>query len=132
MESHDRAAPSSTTLLWVGRVASAIPVLMILFAATAKLMRVPAVVQGMVQYGIPASLVIPIGVIELTCTVVYLVPQTAVLGAILLTGLLGGAIFTNVRVGDRSFVLPLLFGVLVWAGLFLRDGRLRALIPLRT
>jgi hypothetical protein len=121
----------STKTLWVGRIASAIPVLLILFAAILKLFKAASVVQGLAQQGYSEHLVASIGVIELACTVVYMIPRTSVLGAILLTGFLGGATATTVRVGDPSFLLPVFLGMLVWVGLYFRDIRLRALIPLR-
>jgi hypothetical protein len=89
-------------------------------------------VQGFAQFGYPESLILKIGILEIFCTVVYMIPRTSVLGAILMTGYLGGATATNVRVGDPSSFIPVLVGVLVWAGLYLRDDRLRALIPLRS
>jgi Mn2+/Fe2+ NRAMP family transporter len=73
-----------------------------------------------------------IGILEIACTVIYVIPRTSVLGAILLTGYLGGATATHVRIGDPSFFGPVIFGVLVWLGLWLRDARLRALLPLRS
>jgi hypothetical protein len=76
------------------------------------------------------SLAFAIGVVEIGCTIVYLIPRTAILGAILLTGYLGGAILTHLRIGDPSWVMPLLLGVVLWGGLWLRDPRLRALTPL--
>jgi len=88
------------------------------------------VVEGFTHLGLPESLAPGLGILELACTIVYVIPQTSVLGAILLTGYLGGATLTNLRVGD-AFFAPILLGVLVWGGLFLRDQRLRALIPLR-
>jgi hypothetical protein len=88
-------------------------------------------VEGFEHLGWPRELAIALGIIELTCTVLYLIPQTAVLGAILLTGYLGGAIATHVRI-EEGFVPPLILGVLVWLGLYLRDRRLRALVPLRS
>jgi hypothetical protein len=118
--------------IWTGRVLSAIPVLMMGLSALMKLVRAPPVVQGMTeQFGYPPGLILPIGVVELTCVVLYVIPQTAVLGAVLLTGYLGGAIATHVRISDPSFVGPLILGVMAWAGLYLREGRLRPLLPLR-
>ena len=83
------------------------------------------------QFGYPSGLIVPIGVVELACVVLYVIPRTAVLGAVLLTGYLGGAIATHVRLSDPSFAGPLIFGIMVWAGLYLREPRLRALLPLR-
>jgi hypothetical protein len=117
--------------LWAGRIVSALPALLLLFSGTMKLLRVPAVIEGMAHYGYPEHLLLYVGMLEVGCTIVYVIPRTAILGAILMTGYLGGATATNVRVGDPSFIGPVLAGVLVWAGLYLRDGRLRALIPMR-
>lgn len=114
---------------WAGIVASAVPVLMLVMSAGMKLSHGAQVVEGMAKAGFK-DILLPLGIVELLCTVIYVVPQTAVLGAILLTGYLGGAIVTHVRLSD-PFVTPLLLGVLVWGGLFLRDERLRALLPLR-
>jgi hypothetical protein len=98
-------------------------------AFSKKLLKMPAV--GMAHFGYPDHLIRYIGVLEVACTIVYLIPRTAVLGAILVTGYLGGATATNVRVEDPSFIGPVLAGVFAWAGLYLRDGRLSALTPLR-
>jgi hypothetical protein len=117
--------------LWTGRVLSALPVLLLLLSASMKLSHPPAAVEMFVgKLGYPASMLTSLAVLELLCTVVYVVPRTAVLGAVLLTGYLGGAVATHVRVGD-AFVVPLLLGVLLWAGLYLRDERVRVLLPLR-
>jgi hypothetical protein len=118
--------------VWAGRIISAIPVLMLLFSGVLKLIKPASVLEGFARFGYPESLVRALGIVELTCTVVYLIPRTSVLGAILLTGYLGGAVATHVRIGDPSFIMPFILGVMVWAGLFLRDDRLRALIPLRS
>jgi hypothetical protein len=122
----------SKTALWTGRVMSAIVVALILLSSVMKLMRTPAVIEGFARTGLPERLIVPVGVIELVCVVVYVIPQTSVLGAILVTGLLGGATLTGVRVGDPTFPMPVVLGMLAWGGLFLRDLRLRALIPFRT
>lgn len=117
-------------MLWAGRIMSALPVLMLLFSAVMKLAKPPAVVEGMAKAGIPEHLTFGIGILELACTILYVIPQTAVLGAILLTGYLGGAIMTHLRLGE-AWIGPAVFGVFIWGGLFLRDPRLRALIPVR-
>src|SRR5262249_9566942 len=101
------------------------------YNAWAKVLTLPAAVKETVRLGYPASLVICIGIVELFCLAAYLYPNTAALGAILLTGYLGGATATQVRVEDPWFLFPVLVGVLVWAGLFLRNGRLRPLFPLQ-
>jgi hypothetical protein len=117
--------------LWAGRVLSALPVLLLLLSASMKLLHPPMVVETFVgKLGYPANVLPALAALELFCAVVYAVPRTAVLGAVLLTGYLGGAVATHVRVGE-AFVAPLLLGVLVWAGLYLRDERIRALLPLR-
>ena len=124
-------APTSKKMVWTGRVVSAIPVLLMLLSAVMKLLKVAPVVQGFQRYGYPESQIVMIGVLELLSCIVYLIPNTAVLGAILMTGYLGGATATNVRIGDPSYLMTVLLGVFVWVGLFFRDARLRALIPFR-
>ncbi len=96
-----------------------------------KLIKDPHVLAASADLGYPVSSIVAIGALMLACTVVYAVPRTAILGAILLTGYLGGAVASNVRVGHPVFqcVFPVIFGVLVWAGLLLRDGRLRKFMP---
>ena len=121
----------SKTVLWTGRVMSALPVLLILLGSVMKLMKHPSVLEGFARAGVPERLILPVGLIELICVVVYLIPRTSVLGAILMTGLLGGATITTLRVGDPTFPMPVILGMLAWGGLYLRDRRLRALIPLR-
>jgi len=124
-------SPISKTALWTGRVMSALPVLLVLFGSVVKLMKTASVVEAFVRAGIPERLIIPVGIIELVCVIVYLIPQTAVLGAILMTGLLGGATITNLRISDPTYPMPIVLGMLAWGGLFLRDLRLRDLIPIR-
>jgi hypothetical protein len=131
MQSGVQGAEISKKTIWAGRLISAIPVLMLLFAGSVKLAKLPSVVQGFAQFGYPARSLPVVGVLEVVCAVVYMIPRTAVLGAILMTGLLGGAIASNVRINNPAFIPPLILGVLVWGGLYLRDQRLRALIPLR-
>jgi len=121
----------SRKLLWTGRIVSALAALFLLFDAIIKVLSLPPAVEGTVRLGYPVSVVVPIGLTLLLCVVLYLVPGTSVLGAILITGYLGGATATQVRVEDPWFLFPVGLGVLVWLGLFLRDDRLRALIPLR-
>jgi hypothetical protein len=98
-----------------------------------KLVKPAPVVEGTVRLGYPESVILPLGIVLIACTVVYLIPRTSILGAILLTGYLGGAVATHVRVGEGLFPVsfPILLGVLLWGGLYLRDDRLCALIPLR-
>ena len=122
--------PISKKLLWAGRIISALPVLQPLFSGVMKLMKPAPVVEGFVRLGYPESLALGIGILELVCTVIDVIPRTSVLGAILLTAYLGGATATHVRIGE-PFFMPIVLGALVWGGLFLRDARLRALLPLR-
>lgn len=130
MQSGTQTAPVSKKVRWAGRIASALPVLMLLFSGGMKLVKPPLVVEEFARLGYAESLALGIGILELVCTVVYAIPRTSVLGAILLTGYLGGATATHVRIGDPFFA-PIVVGLLVWGGLFLRDDRLRALVPLR-
>jgi DoxX-like family len=117
--------------LWAGRILVALSALFLLFDAAGHLMVPAAVVEAFNRLGYPLSLSPVLAIVELVCLVVYLIPRTAILGAILLTGYLGGAVATHLRVHDPLFdtLFPIIFGVLVWAGLYLRDQRLRALIP---
>lgn len=132
MQVHTQAVAGSRKMLWAGRIVSALPVLMLLFSGTMKLMKPVPVVQGFAHYGYPERLILLIGVLEIASTIVYMIPRTTVLGAILMTGYLGGATATNVRVGDPSYVVTVILGILVWLGLYLRDERLRGLIPLKS
>lgn len=120
----------SRVRLWTGRIVSAVPILFLIMSAVMKLSRRPEVVEGFAKFGFPANSLVPIGLVEILCVVLYLVPWTSVLGAVLLTGYLGGAVVTHVRVGD-NFLAPLGMGVLLWLGLYLRVPRLGALLPLR-
>jgi hypothetical protein len=119
----------SKKALWAGRIISALPVLMLLFSGVLKLLKPAAVVQEFGRLGYPEKITIALGVVELSCTLIYLIPQTTVLGAILLAAYLGGATATHVRVGDPFFI-PIVLGILVWLGLYFRDPRLRTLVPL--
>jgi hypothetical protein len=123
-------APTSPKAVWVGRIISGLVVLMLVFSGVMKLARLSAVVEEFGRLGYSESVILGIGAVEIACAVIYAIPSTAVLGAILLTGYLGGAIATHVRVAD-PFYGPLIGGALVWLGLFLRDSRLRDLLPLR-
>jgi xanthine/uracil/vitamin C permease (AzgA family) len=125
------SSPVSKTTLWIGRVMSALPALLVLMSSVMKLIKMAAVVEGFARAGLSERLIIPVGIIELTCVIVYVIPQTAVLGAILMTGLLGGATITTLRIGDPTYPMPVVLGMLAWGGLFLRDTRLRELIPIR-
>jgi hypothetical protein len=124
----------SKTMLWAGRVLSALAVLFFLFDGVLKLIKPPIVVSSTVELGYHESVILPLGIVLITCTLLYVIPRTSVLGAILLTGYLGGAVATHVRAGTGAFsiVFPIIFGVIVWGGLFGREPRLRSLIPLRS
>lgn len=126
------AAPISKGMIWTGRVLSALPVALMAFSAVLKLLKPAPVLQSFAHAGYPESLLVVLGIIELLCCMVYVIPRTAIVGAILMTGYLGGATATNVRVGDPSWIITVTLGVLVWAGLYLRDARLRTLLPLRS
>jgi hypothetical protein len=116
--------------LWAGRIVSAIPVLFLIFDASIKLVKLTPVVDAFAQLGYPINLAPTVGVLALVCTAVYAIPRTSVLGAVLLTGYLGGAIATQVRIEAGVFpvIFPVIIGALVWTGLYLRDHRLRLLI----
>lgn len=131
MQSDTQSAPGSKKMLWTGRIISALPVLMLLMSGVMKLVKPAPLVEEFIRLGYAESHALGIGILEIVCTVIYVIPRTSVLGAILLTGYLGGATATHVRIGDQFFA-PIVLGVLVWLGLFLRDGRLRALLPLRS
>jgi hypothetical protein len=132
MQVATEAVSVSKKTLWVGRVLSAIPILLLLLSAIMKFMKPPAVVQGFAHYGYPESLIVGLGVLEFVCTIVYAIPRTAAFGAILVTAYLGGATATNVRVGDYSWVTTVVLGVLVWAGLYARMARVRSLFSARS
>ena len=125
----------SRRALWTGRVLSTLAALFLTFDSIGKLMEVPPVVAGSTELGYPASTVFPIGVILLLCVVTYVIPSTSLLGAVLLTGYLGGAVATHVRVENPLIshaLFPIYVALFVWGGLLLRDGRLRALFPWRS
>lgn len=117
---------------WAGYIISALPVLFLLMDAIGKFVRPEAVVSGTVELGYKESVILPLGLILLACVALYVIPRTAVLGAILLTGYLGGAVATHVRIGNPLFthtLFPVYIGVLLWLGLYLRSRKLRDLIP---
>jgi len=120
----------SKAALWTGRIISALIVLFMLVDGGAKVIKLKPYVEGTVRAGFLESLVVPLGIVGLVCTIIYAIPQTSVLGAILMTAYFGGATATHVRMGE-PFYFPVVFGILVWVALYLREDRLRALIPLR-
>jgi hypothetical protein len=133
-ESDTQVIRISRKTLWAGRIISALPALFLLVDGIMKLVKPEPVVKATIELGYPESVIMALGMILLVGVILYMVPRTAVLGAILLTGYFGGAIAAQVRVGNPLFshVLFLVYlAVLIWGGLFLRDPRLHALIPLR-
>ena len=122
----------SNGAIWTGRVLSGLAIVFLLFDGAIKLVPLDIVITTSQQLGIPTELARTLGVLTLVCTILYAIPRTSVLGAILLTGYMGGAIYTHVR-ADSPLFTHTLFGVylavLIWGGLYLRDERVRALIP---
>ena len=114
--------------VWIGGAISALASLVFVISAAMKLWGGEPVREGMAHLGLPESLIVPLAILELACVATYLVPATSVLGAILLTGYLGGAICAHLRVGD-PYLVPIGLGVLVWAGIYLREKRLSELVP---
>ena len=121
---------SNKSSLWAGRILSALPVLFLLLDGVMKVVKPKFVVEATVQLGYPESVIVALGVVLVACTILYLIPRTAVLGAILLTGYLGGAVATHVRVGGPLFsiLMPVILGAMLWGGLYLRDERVRSLV----
>ena len=132
MQPSGRATGISKGSLWTGRIVTALVFLFMLFDGGIKVLRMAPAVEGTARLGYRTSLVLPIGLVALVCTFLYAIPRTSILGAVLLTGYLGGATATQVRVQDPWFFFPVAIGVMVWVGPFLMDERLRALIPLRS
>lgn len=132
--SSESPARTSRGLLWTGRIMGGLPALFLFVDGAMKLVKPEIVVRTTVELGYPESVILPLGIVLMTCTALYVIPQTAVLGAILLTGYLGGAVATHVRVGHGAFeiLFPVIVGALLWGGLVLRDERLRSLLPLRS
>ena len=121
--------------LWIGRILSGLAVLFLLWDSAMKLITPPVVLESFERLGYPDGVAIGIGLLQLVCLAVYVIPRIFVLGAILLTGYLGGAVATHVRVGDPLFthvLFPAYLGAMLWGGLYLRDDRLRKLVPLRS
>jgi hypothetical protein len=118
-----RSASISKSRVWAGRIIGGWLVLFIAFDAAVKILNLPVAVEGTTRLGYPAHLVGVIGILELACLIVYVVPRTSIIGAILLTGYLGGATATQVRVENPWFILPVALGGLIWAALSLRNRR---------
>ena len=127
-------APASGAALWTGRILSGLVVVFLLFDGAIKVVEMDVVKQTLAELGYPTDIAFGLGVLTLAIGVLYAIPRTSVLGAILLTGLLGGAMATHLRVGSPVFshlLFGLYIGLMAWGGLFLRDERLRAMLPLR-
>jgi hypothetical protein len=123
---------SRRTSLWIGWILTAMPIVLLAMGAVMVFAGSPQMLDEFVnRFGYRASFAPILGVLELACVILYAIPRTAVLGAIVMTGYLGGAIATHVRIGDPSFLVPLGLAVIVWGGLYFRDERLRALLPIR-
>ena len=124
---------TDTKKLWTGRILSALAVIFLAFDGSIKLMRLPVVLKATAQLGFPPSSIVLTGVMLLVCTLVYVIPRTSVVGAVLLTGYLGGAVAAQMRVGNPRFetVFPIIVGSVVWAGIFVRDRRVQALVARR-
>ena len=124
-------ATTSKAMLWTGRVISALLVAMMLMGVTYAFVKPAVVSEGMAKYGYPDRYAMRLVYVELACVILYAIPQTAVLGAIILTGYFGGAVATHVRAGGNDYPFAIIFGIVTWLGIYLRDGRLRQLVPLR-
>jgi hypothetical protein len=120
----------SKKMVWTGRALSTLVSLPLIFSAIMKLSRNPEVYKGMAHLGLPESMVVPLGILELACVIVYVIPQTAVIGAILLTGYIGGAMLTHLRIGE-GVPIHIVLGIVIWLGIWLREPRLRTVLPLR-
>jgi DoxX-like protein len=134
MQTSVQTASVSKAAIWAGRIMSGLVIAFFLFDGGIKLVPLDIVITASQQLGIPGELARTLGILSLICTILYAIPQTSVLGAILLTGYLGGTVATHLRIADPLFTHTLFgvyLGLLVWGGLYLRDERLRALIPLR-
>ena len=133
MQSSTQFATESKGMLWTGRVLSGLMALLFISDGVGHLMKPAPVVEAFARLGYPLSASVGIGALALICTAIYVTPRTSVLGAILLSGYLGGAVSIHVRAGSPLFetIFPVILGVLVWTGILVRDAQLRQLIPLR-
>ena len=129
----NQTVPVSNKTRWTGRILSTLGVLFMLLDSLSHLAKPAPVAEAFARLGYPLSLSFGIGILGLVCAVIYAIPRTSILGAILLTGYLGGATAANLRVNDPLFetLFPIIFGVVVWSGIFLRNNLLRRLIPMQ-
>jgi hypothetical protein len=134
VQSDVQGSSISSRSLWAGRILSGLAALFLTFDGVIHVLKISPVVEAFGQLGFPLSVAVALGIVELVCVALYLYPRTSVLGAILLTGYLGGAIATQVRVAApllSTTLFPVYIALLVWGGIYLRDDRIRAMIPLR-
>ena len=134
MQSAIQTTSNSKTQIWIGRIVTVLVVLFLLFDGVTHAMQIPPVMDAFKQLGYPAGVALEIGIVELVCLALYIIPSTSILGAILLTGYLGGAVATNLRVDAPLFsniLFPVYTGLFIWGGLYLRNERLRAIFPLQ-
>jgi hypothetical protein len=131
MQAHAKMTSRSSGARWTGRAISALCVLFLLFDGLTKAFMERHVLHALSQAGYQPGVALPLGITVLICTFLYAIPSTSILGAVLLTGWLGGAVDSMVRMAapGHPFLFPVIFGVLVWLGLYLRDDRLRQFLP---
>jgi hypothetical protein len=124
---------TDSSRLWTGRILSALAVIFLVFDGSVKVMRLPMVLEASAQLGFPPGGIVLTGIVLLACTLLYAIPRTSIVGAVLLTGYLGGAVAAQMRVGNPPFetVFPIIVGSVVWAGIFVRDRRVQALVAPR-
>jgi DoxX-like family len=135
MQSAIQPGALSKKSLWAGRIMSGLVAAFMIFDAVIHLMKPAPVAEAFAKLGFPIRLAVTLGIIELVCVLLYVVPRTSILGAILLTGYLGGAIAIQLPTGNSLFgevLFPVYIGVILWGGIYLRDDRLRTLVPLRS
>jgi len=135
MQSDNQPGSISGTALWSGGIISGLVTAFMIFDGVIHILRPAPVVQGFAQLGFPLRFAVPLGMVSLTCVALYVLPQTSILGAILLTGYLGGAVAIQLPTGNPFFgevIFPVYIGVFVWGGIYLRDDRVRKLIPFRS
>jgi hypothetical protein len=133
MQYDPQTAPPSKAVVWTGRILSTLAGAFMLLDGVMKLVKPSFVVKATTDLGLSEQVIVPLGIVLTACTVLYIIPQTAVLGALVLTGYLGGAVATHVfaRHGAFQIAFPIIFAAILWSGLYLREPRLRALIPWR-
>lgn len=117
-------------MLWAGRIVSGLVCLPFVMSAVMKLQALAAVMEGMAHLGIPENLLVPLAIIELACVIIYAIPKTSVLGAVLFTGYMGGTMITHLRVGELP-VTQVILALVVWLGIYLREPRLHSVLPVR-